>query len=392
MQPQHENLLGLRSAMKLMHAAIGLSVGTSLLGSGLHAQEEPDHRLHQYHFGEIAIPPASGDEPVAENLSIERAVAYLEGGARAWVNNRGCVSCHTTGWYGILRPQLAGSLGQPDAAFRAFLEERLQDRLAKDLGELQGGVDPAEVVHLAASLASWDAYVDQRLSPETEQALQLMFRLQRDDGAWHSPDTWPPFESDAFQVATVAAMSVGLAPGWLEQSASPELQGQVASLREYLQRVPPPHDYARVALLWAEQHLPGVIGADRKQDFVRMILDRQRPDGGWSIRSFAQPEEWGRGNRAERLRAEADFGDPASDGHQTGLAVVVLSSAGVPSTDPAIERGVEWLRRNQRESGRWWTKSLNTETWHFITYTGTLYPVMALAVTSSPDSPSSEER
>ena len=383
MQPQHENLLGLRSAMKLMHAAIGLSVGISLLGSGLHAQQEPDHRLHQYHFGEIAIPPASGDEPVAEDLSIERALAYLEGGAKAWVNNRGCVSCHTTGWYGILRPQLAGSLGRPDAAFRAFLEERLQDRLAKDPGELQEGVDPAEVVHLAASLASWDAYVDQKLSPETEQALQLMFRLQRDDGAWHSPDTWPPFESDAFQVATVAAMGVGLAPGWLEQSASPELQGQVASLREYLRRVPPPHDYARVALLWAEQHLPGVISADRKQDIVGMILDRQRPDGGWSIRSFAQPEEWGRGNRAERLRAEADFGDPASDGHQTGLAVVVLSSAGVPPTHPAIQRGVEWLRRNQRESGRWWTKSLNTETWHFITYTGTLYPVMALAVTST---------
>ena len=113
---------------------------------------------------------------------------------------------------------------------------------------------------------------------------------------------------------------------------------------------------------------------------------------GWSIRSFAQPEEWGRGNRAERLRAEVDFGDPASDGHQTGLAVVVLSSAGVPPTHPAVQRGLDWLRRNQRQSGRWWTRSLNTETWHFITYTGTLYPVMALAVTSSLASPSSQER
>ena len=377
--------------MKLMLAAIALSVGISLLGSEPHAQQEPDYRLHQYHFGEIAIPPASEDEPVAESLSIERAISYLEGGAKAWVHNRGCVSCHTTGWYGILRPQLVGSMGQPDAAFRVFLEERLQDRLSRDPDDLQEGVDPAEVVHLAASLASWDAHVDQRLSPETRQALQLMFRLQRDDGAWHSPDTWPPFESDAFQLATVAAMGLGLAPGWLEQTASRELQGQVAGLREYLRRVPPPHDYARVALLWADAYLPGMLDADEKQDIVRMILDRQRPDGGWSIRSFARPEEWGRGNRAERLRAEADFGDPASDGHQTGLAVVVLSSAGMPATHPALQRGVEWLRRNQRESGRWWTKSLNTETWHFITYTGTLYPVMALALTSSRASPSSGE-
>ena len=379
--------MGLRSTMRLTHAALGLSVGISLLGSELHAQDWGDHRAYQYQFGEISIPPASADEPIAETLSLERALAYLEDGARAWANHRGCVSCHTTGWYGILRPQLAESLGQPDADFRAFLEERLQDRLATDPEELQQDVNPAEVVHLAASLASWDAHVDGRLSPETGQALQLMFSLQRDDGAWHSPDTWPPFESDAYQLATVAAMGVGLAPGWLEQATSPELQRQIASLREYLRRVPPPHDYARVALLWADGYLPGVISADTKRDIVRTILDRQRPDGGWSIRSFAQPEEWGRGNRAERLRAEADFGDPASDGHQTGLAVVVLSSAGVPPTHPAVQRGVEWLTRNQRESGRWWTKSLNTETWHFITYTGTLYPVMALAATNSLASP-----
>ena len=157
-------------------------------------------------------------KPIAENLSLERALTYLDDGARAWANNRGCVSCHTTGWYGILRPQLAESLGRPDADFRAFLEERLQDRLATDPEELQQDVNPAEVVHLAASLASWDAHMDGRLSPETGQALQLMFSLQRDDGAWHSPDTWPPFESDAYQLATVAAMGVGLAPGWLEQA------------------------------------------------------------------------------------------------------------------------------------------------------------------------------
>ena len=369
--------------MRLMRVGIVLSVAASLLGGELYAQQERDHRLYQYQFGAISIPPASADEPVAENLSFERAIAYVEDGAKAWVNDRGCITCHTTGWYGILRPQLAGNLGQPDPAFRAFLEDRLEVRLNSDPEELRTGANPGGVVHLAASLASWDAYGDQRLSPQTEQALELMFSLQRDDGAWHSLDTWPPFESDAYQLATVAAMAVGMAPGWLEQATSPELQNHITGLREYLGRVAPPHDYARVALLWADQYLPGVIGAESKQDVVRMILDHQRPDGGWSIRSFSEPEEWGRGNRAERLRAETGFGDPPSDGHQTGLAIVVLSSAGVPPTHPAVQRGVEWLKANQRESGRWWTKSLNTDTWHFITYTGTLYPVMALAVTGS---------
>ncbi len=193
-----------------------------------------DHREHQYHFGEISIPPASADEPVAESLSLERAVAYVEDGATAWVNDRGCVSCHTTGWYGILRPQLTGSLGRPDPAFRSFLEARLRELLGTDREELQQGARPAEVVHLATALASWDAHVDQRLSPQTEQALQLMFSLQRDDGAWHSLDTTPPFESDAFQLATVAAMGVGIAPGWLDRAASPEQRGQVSASRSTL--------------------------------------------------------------------------------------------------------------------------------------------------------------
>ena len=55
---------------------------------------------------------------------------------------------------------------------------------------------------------------------------------------------------------------------------------------------------------------------------------------------------------------------------------------------PAIQRGLTWLKQNQRQSGRWWTKSLNTDKWNFITYTGTLYPVMALTMTgSATDSP-----
>ena len=53
--------------------------------------------------------------------------------------------------------------------------------------------------------------------------------------------------------------------------------------------------------------------------------------------------------------------------------------AGVPSSHPAIQKALAWLQSNQRESGRWWTRSLNTDKFHFITYSGTCYPLMALA-------------
>ena len=355
----------------------------------LSAEPERDFRLHQYHFGEISIPSASADEPVANRLSIAKARAYLDGGAKAWANDRGCVSCHTTGWYGILRPQLISTLGPPDPAFRRFLESVLHETIAEERNKTARGTGPAQVVYLAASLASWDAHVTKQLSTETQNALELTFSLQQENGAWSSVQTWPPFESDAYQLATVAAMAAGLAPGWIEQHRADELGEGVARLRNYLKTTEPPHDYARVALLWASRYLPGLLDSETKDVITKTVLDRQRPDGGWSLRSFGEPEQWGVGNRSERLRAEADFDSPPSDGHQTGLAIVVLSEAGIPSSHPAIQRGLTWLKRNQRQSGRWWTKSLNTDKWNFITFTGTLYPVMALTMTGSEDSASS---
>ena len=63
----------------------------------------------------------------------------------------------------------------------------------------------------------------------------------------------------------------------------------------------------------------------------------------------------------------------------TGLAVLVLREAGVPAEDPRLKKAVKWLLANQRESGRWWTRSLNTDKYHYITYSGTAYPLLALA-------------
>ena len=61
------------------------------------------------------------------------------------------------------------------------------------------------------------------------------------------------------------------------------------------------------------------------------------------------------------------------------LTRVEAEAAGVPASDPALEKAVSWLKKNQRESGRWWTRSLNTDRYHFITYSGTCYPLLALA-------------
>ena len=43
-----------------------------------------------------------------------------------------------------------------------------------------------------------------------------------------------------------------------------------------------------------------------------------------------------------------------------------------------IQKGVNCLRANQRESGRWFVRSLNTDKFHYITNAGTSFAVLAL--------------
>ena len=63
----------------------------------------------------------------------------------------------------------------------------------------------------------------------------------------------------------------------------------------------------------------------------------------------------------------------------TGLCALVLQESGATTDDKSLQSALRWLSSNQRESGRWWTRSLNTDKYHFITYSGTCYPLLALA-------------
>ncbi len=344
----------------------------------LHAEDAAP----QYEFEELTVDAASADEPLNPMLSIESALEHLDHGALAWSRQRKCVTCHTNGSYMVIRPALTPQFGKPRESIREFFVEQLQQYVATEREKLQVGTRPAQVIYVAAGLAEWDAHVTRKLSAETDEALRLMFALQRESGTWGSADCWPPLESSAYHLATVAAMAAATAPGWLEslQGANSEqaLAG-VSELHTYLQQTSPPHDYGRLLLLWTSTRVPNLIDESLKQELIETVWSHQQEDGGWSIRTFASPESWGRGNRAEKIRAEPDFDNPPSDGHQTGLAVLVLREAGVLANDPRLQRAVQWLTTNQRKSGRWWTRSLNTDSWHFITYSGTAYALLALA-------------
>lgn len=360
-----------------------LTLGTFHCLTPLAADDTKDESPEpQYELEEtgISIPAASENEPLLKKFSLKKAVSYIDGGAKAWTENNSCISCHTNGSYMQMRPALSELLGNTDDAYRKFYVSELKDYQEMDDKELRTvGANAATVVYMAAGLAEWDAHQTKKLSPETDRALRFMFSITLENGVWNSVDCWPPFESSPYQVATVAAMAAATAPGWLDSvKDDPEIQTALKQLTNYLKQTPPPHDYGKTLLLWTSLRYPGLIDKQEQQKLTELLFTHQQKDGGWSIRSFAKPEAWGKGNRAERLNNETDTQRTASDGHQTGLALLVLHEAGVPKEDPRIQKGLQWLLKNQRESGRWWTRSLNTDEWHYVTFSGTLYPLTAL--------------
>ena len=334
------------------------------------------YRIHDINYDRPS--PAEAKIPFTPGLAFD----YMERGAEAWTAEGKCVACHTNGSYMVVRPMLTPQLGTPQSEMRDFFVSELKADLAVGPAKRLTDVEPTQLVYIAAGLAIWDANVLHKLSPETAQALDLMFQFQRPTGDWPiGDDNNPPLESNTYQLATVAARAVGNAPGWLAHQHGKPVEARINKLKAFLRAERHTQgDYDLTDLLWASAELPGLLPSQRQQQLVAIIFQHQQPDGGWSIRTFATPEQWGKGNRAAKLRAEPDFATPASDGHMTGLALIALRKAGVPASDPRIRRGVAWLLANQRASGRWYTRSLNRDGWQFITYSGTVYPLLALSL------------
>lgn len=349
-----------------------------IVGANSALADDAGEKEPQYESESILIPAASADEPKRAEFSAELADRYLTDGALAWTREQQCVTCHTNGSYLAVRGALTDKLGPPPTELRTFFVE--QARKLEGSDKVRSGATGMVTTYIALGLAEWDAHVTKTRSPETDQALRVMLSAQLEDGSWPNADCWPPLESSSYHGATVAALAVATAPGWLAELGEDDSERkQTDLLKQYLRDTDPPHDYARLLLLWVATRMPDLIDADRTTKLVNTVWSHQREDGGWSLRTFATPEKWGAGNRAERLRDEPDFADPPSDGHMTGLAVIVLRDAGIPADDKRIQAAVHWLKTNQRESGRWWTRSLNTDTYHFITFSSTGYSLLALA-------------
>jgi squalene-hopene/tetraprenyl-beta-curcumene cyclase len=304
-------------------------------------------------------------EPLAKSLSLAKTAEFLDGVAVNWTRDRQCGTCHTNYPYLLARPALKDGPAKGLEEVRQFFEDRVTNWDRGEKGDKPRW--PAEVVATAATLAMNDARTG-KLHPLTRKALDRAWTLQKEDGSWDWLKCgWPPLEHDDYFGAVYFALGVGLAPEKYRDSDAAK-EG-LAKLRKYLANTPAPTLHHKAWLLWASVQLDGLMTQEERDATVKELLAVQQKDGGWSLASLG---DWkGFDGRANDPKA-------ASDGYGTGLVTYVLRQAGVAADKEPVRRGVAWLKGNQRESGRWFTQSLNTDKTHYISHAGTAFAVLAL--------------
>jgi squalene-hopene/tetraprenyl-beta-curcumene cyclase len=344
----------------LLSACVAVGVAGPAVSSSIQAEDEVT-------LANVREPAANrADEPLAKQFSLPAAVHFLDSAALDWQKQRQCFTCHTNYAYLYARPAVAAD-GAAHATVRRFAEELVRDRWPD-----KGPRWDAEVVATAAALAFNDAATTGELHPLTRVALDRIWTLQREDGGWNwLRCDWPPMESDDHYGATLALIAAGVAPGsYAETDAA---KSGIAKARAYLRANPPPGVHHQTMLLWASTYVDELISAEERKATIEKLWGMQRPDGGWNLASL------GRWNRQDGSSQDHN----SSDGYATGFVTYVLRVAGVPADDVRLKKSVAWLKTNQRESGRWFTRSLFKDNRHFISHAGTAFAVMAIAAESS---------
>lgn len=342
----------------------------------------------QYSSEGIEVSLPSADEPRVKEFGRESLLAaakYVEDGALAWARDRGCVNCHTTGPYLVERSAWQKPFGQPSEevweSFRRDVPQKISVVAETEQNGHRHYPGAFSSVWRSLGLAEWDRHITKSTSESTDRSLRDMFARQSSTGAFvsHGEVEIPHVTTD-FQLSLQAARAVTSAPGWLDSVSEPELIEKVERLKHWLKTAPPKNDFDRVLKLQLASVMPELVSAEERRAAIELLTSKQHSDGGWSTRDMSAVNDWHFEMSEQVLDLIASLPDaekPESDAYMTALAVVLLRQADVPANDPRIQAGLNWLRREQRASGRWWMQSLYRGNYRYITYIATIEALKA---------------
>ena len=350
--------------------------------------QKPKPQL-QYNSGDIHISIPTAGEPKVTAFgaeSIRAAAKYLDDGAVAWMREKSCIACHTPGAYMVDRPMLTQQLGKPSEEVLADFVGDIRDQVpaTKAAGGITYYPGAERVVWRTAGLVQWDKHVAGKLSDHTDRALRNMLLQQSSHGGFYMAGSVEiPYVTTDFELTLHAARALVDAPGWLANLKDPDLLQRIERLKTFLRESQPRNDYERALRLDLAAMFPELVRPEDHQADLAMLWSKQRPDGGWCTRDMSDTRNWRtpmNENVVKLIEALPDAAHPGSDPYMTALAIVLLRESGVPASDPRLQRGLAWLKAEQRVSGRWWMDSLYRGNYEFITYIATAKALQALAM------------
>lgn len=351
--------------------------------------QSPSKPEFQYQVDDVVVSIPSADEPRVKLFgpeSLRAAAKYLEIGAVSWVRGRTCVNCHTTGPYMSEYTAWSRQFGKPSDEVRANFVKAVPAEIneVKETDKSGHKYYPGAFssVWRSVGLAAWDRNITGKLSGETDRSLRDMFARQSDNGAFvsHGEVEIPHITTD-FELSLQAARAVTLAPGWLAGLKDESLKARVEKLKQWLRTAPPKNDFDRVLKLQLAEYFPDLVTDADRTAALGILTAKQHADGGWSTRDMSPIGDWHFEMSAtvlELIKGLPDADKPESDAYMTALAVVLMRQSDVPTSDARIQKGLAWLKQEQRASGRWWMHSLYRGNYHYITYIATIEAMKAL--------------
>ena len=316
-------------------------------------------------------------EPFKEQFSLEAALRFSQKSTDQWARDRNCVTCHTNGLHLISVSQLSPT-SEGNQRTRKYAKDYLKRYIVDETppsrqhGSVEGKV--ATTCFLVLS----DMATNQELSPITRKGLEHLWTLQQEDGSWSQwlKCGWPPYESDDHFGVTLVALAMSVLPA-SERSTEDAAKG-IAGIRNWLGKHPPANLHHKGMLMWIARHWDDFMPEIPVNSWCKEWLSHQREDGGWRLVDLGAGQ-W--------KRADDDLEELPSDAYATAYSIFCLRKGGLPADHPALQKGLQWLRDHQRQSGRWFARSPRKDGHHFISHAATHFALLAFQICEPEASP-----
>lgn len=266
--------------------------------------------------------------PPDARQAVTKAVGLLERNSASFFREGGCVSCHAQN----LTAMAVNAAGTHHIAIneQARMEQRKASESLVGAAEqpLLQRMDPPVAEILSYGLLELDAEGEAG-GRSTDAIVHNLLGQQRQAGNWHLGGIAraPISDGDISRTAlTIRALQVYGIP-----ARKADLQKRIQLAANWLMTAAPQTtedwNMQALGLKWAGVH-------HGSRETIRRLLLAQEADGGWA--------------QAQGLE---------SDAYATGQTLYTLHELGIPASDPAYRRGVQYLLETQAEDGSWHVRS-----------------------------------